>query len=188
MPRPATKRDEIINVARRLFAERGIKATTVRDIAHAAGVTEGALYRHFSGKDDLARYLFAGGAEVLYTHLESAMAAVTGAGDRLHALIHAFFNFAQRDPEVFGLIMARHYGGAGEVPSTSRLPKELFVQTIRSGIQAGQLRPMDQELAAALVIGMCVQSILFLQRGLIEQSAEEVCAEVCSAATRMLSI
>ena len=39
--------------ADRLFAERGYSATTVRDIAEAAGVTERTFFRYFTGKEEL---------------------------------------------------------------------------------------------------------------------------------------
>ena len=53
--KPDTKRPVIVRAATSLFAERGIDGTSMRDIAEAAGVREAAIYRHFAGKDDLAR-------------------------------------------------------------------------------------------------------------------------------------
>lgn len=52
----ATK-DNILNAASKLFLKKGIKDTTVRDIAREAGVTTGAIYHHFSSKDDIAEAL-----------------------------------------------------------------------------------------------------------------------------------
>ncbi|WP_353929888.1 helix-turn-helix domain-containing protein [Okeanomitos corallinicola TIOX110] len=43
-------RDRIINAARRLFAAKGFDGTTTRDLAQAAGVAEGTLFRHFANK------------------------------------------------------------------------------------------------------------------------------------------
>lgn len=43
----------LLDVARRLFAEQGVGATTIRQIADAAGVTERTFYRYFDGKEGL---------------------------------------------------------------------------------------------------------------------------------------
>jgi AcrR family transcriptional regulator len=47
------RREQLISVATRLFAERGYEATTTAAIAEAAGVTEPILYRHFDSKQGL---------------------------------------------------------------------------------------------------------------------------------------
>ena len=47
------RREQLISVATKLFAERGYEATTTAAIAEAAGVTEPILYRHFDNKQDL---------------------------------------------------------------------------------------------------------------------------------------
>ncbi|HEX3782103.1 MAG TPA: helix-turn-helix domain-containing protein [Pseudonocardiaceae bacterium] len=47
------RRAEIVAVARRLFAESGFDATTTREIATAAGISDALIYRHFSGKEAL---------------------------------------------------------------------------------------------------------------------------------------
>ena len=57
--KPGTKRPVIVRAATLLFAEKGIDAASMREIAQAAGVRESAIYRHFAGKDDLAREIFA---------------------------------------------------------------------------------------------------------------------------------
>jgi len=57
--KPGTKRPVIVRAATLLFAEKGIDAASMREIAQAAGVREAAIYRHFAGKDDLAREIFA---------------------------------------------------------------------------------------------------------------------------------
>jgi AcrR family transcriptional regulator len=46
-------RDRIEQAAVRLFVEKGVAETTIKDIAGAVGLSEGALYRHFEGKEDL---------------------------------------------------------------------------------------------------------------------------------------
>src|SRR5436305_11634457 len=48
------RRDEILAIAAQLFAERGFAATTVREIADAAGILSGSLYHHFDSKESMA--------------------------------------------------------------------------------------------------------------------------------------
>ena len=52
-PRRERTRDRLIEVAAAAFAEAGIEATSLRDIAARAGLTKGAIYGIFDGKDDL---------------------------------------------------------------------------------------------------------------------------------------
>jgi AcrR family transcriptional regulator len=51
--RAPERRRQLLEVAARLFAERGFRGTTTAELAAAAGVTEPILYRHFSNKLDL---------------------------------------------------------------------------------------------------------------------------------------
>ena len=50
---PASRRDELLELAAAMFAERGLKATTVRDIADSAGILSGSLYHHFCLPDSV---------------------------------------------------------------------------------------------------------------------------------------
>ena len=51
-------RDRIEKAAIRLFVEKGVTETSVRDIARAVDISEGALYRHFVSKDELVWAVF----------------------------------------------------------------------------------------------------------------------------------
>jgi AcrR family transcriptional regulator len=47
------RREQILHVAMRLFAEHGFRGTTTKEIAQAAGVSEAMVFRHFANKDEL---------------------------------------------------------------------------------------------------------------------------------------
>src|SRR6195952_2778366 len=51
------RRDELLGIAATLFAERGFRNTTVRDIADAAGILSGSLYHHFDSKEAMVDQL-----------------------------------------------------------------------------------------------------------------------------------
>jgi AcrR family transcriptional regulator len=186
--RPHNKRQDMITAALRLFAEKGIKATTIRDIAHEAGVTEGALYRHFDSKEQLAQSLFGECAVLLHGHLARAVEKRMPARERLCSLARAFFGFAQETPEAYEFVMARHHDDIGGLQPGQPLPKDVFVEVITEGINSGELRPMDPHLGAAMMIGMLLRTIFFWDRGMIEASREEVVEEMCGALHRIFEI
>ncbi|MFH9618614.1 ScbR family autoregulator-binding transcription factor [Streptomyces pratensis] len=57
--RAARTRQKLIEAAAIVFDRRGYEATTLSDIANAAGTTKGAIYFHFRNKDDLAQIILA---------------------------------------------------------------------------------------------------------------------------------
>ena len=80
-----------------MSARAGVTETTIKDIASAAGVAEGALYRHYPGKDDLAWDLFK-------THFTS-LALELDALQRKHPTLEA---------KLEELVRARCYGSVHE--------------------------------------------------------------------------
>ena len=59
-------RSKILDISAELFAERGFSGVSMRDIARSAGITQAAIYHHFSSKKELA---FAVINEVIYPDL-----------------------------------------------------------------------------------------------------------------------
>ncbi len=57
------RHEQILNIARKLFAERGFHGTTTYELARAAGVSEALLFRHFKSKRDLYRAMLVGWIE-----------------------------------------------------------------------------------------------------------------------------
>ncbi len=79
--------DTITQAAFDLFARQGFNITTVRDIMHACGLTQGALYNHFSSKDQLLATIIIQTQSELEHELDAAVAA---AGDDPVAQFYAY--------------------------------------------------------------------------------------------------
>ncbi|HIE51190.1 MAG TPA: TetR/AcrR family transcriptional regulator [Armatimonadetes bacterium] len=178
---------EILEAALRLFVDKGVKAATTREIAAQAGVSEGAIYRHFASKGELAHVLFTSCAEQLLAWLRQGVKEAVHPPDQLLAAVRAFFAFAHRKPLAYAYLMETHQREFERLPKGREKPKDVFVDIIRRGIAQGYFRPLDANLAAALVIGMAIRTIFFLKQGLIEQPPEQVLTEVGRAALRVLA-
>jgi AcrR family transcriptional regulator len=70
-------RQQLVDVARQLFTERGYAGTSIEDIIERAGVARGALYHHFPGKDAL----FAAVYQVVQAEVATAVVAAALAAD-----------------------------------------------------------------------------------------------------------
>jgi AcrR family transcriptional regulator len=98
---PAAQRRTLIEAAAaRLFAARGYEATTVEDIVRAAGVSKPMLYRHFESKQELhMRLLERRRDELAAAPLDSFLGAQGSPGERLPAMIDAWFAHVEQHPD-----------------------------------------------------------------------------------------
>lgn len=82
-----SRQDALIEASARLFFERGFDRTTVRDIAHAAGITSGSIFYHFQTKEEILAAIIEIGMRRGMGDIAKSLEGVTGARARLHMLI-----------------------------------------------------------------------------------------------------
>lgn len=93
VPTGATsRREELLAIAARLFAERGYKFTTVRDIADAAGILSGSLYHHFDSKESIVDELLNTFQTQLWQEYDAITAADLTPRAKLEAVVRASFD------------------------------------------------------------------------------------------------
>lgn len=92
------RRRQILDVAGPVFAERGFSATTMDDVAAAAGVTKPVLYQHFPSKRALFSELLDDMGRELLTELATATRRAATGRERVERGFAAYFRFvaAQR--------------------------------------------------------------------------------------------
>lgn len=99
------RREEILDAAARLFAERGYSETDTQVLADELGVGKGTLYRYFPSK----RELFLAAADRimrnLRTRIDTARARYADPIDRVRAGIREFFSYCSENPEFVELLM-----------------------------------------------------------------------------------
>jgi len=83
--RAAVRRRQVLKVASELFAQKGFEATSMRDIATAAGFMSGSLYYHFASKEDLYIAVQDASISKIFDAVSKAIVGVDGAWERLEA-------------------------------------------------------------------------------------------------------
>ena len=179
-------KSQISKAALDLFIKKGIKATTTSEIAKKAGVAEGTIYRHFKSKNDIASELFLNYMDMFKDRLSEAEKKFNEPRESIKKMIRVFFEFAKNEPKAYNYIMAGHYSELPKMTSNFLKPKDVFFNAIKKGIAKGDFKNMDANLGAALVIGMIIRAILFLNNGFIPIPYEKLIYEVTNAALKVL--
>lgn len=159
MNHPSPTRDRLIIVARQLFAERGFASASVRAITRAAHANLGAITYHFGSKERLRLEVLGRLAGGLADRVTTAAVASAPAPARLAAVVHAFFEFFQDDPDA-PRIMLQVLAGGGPPPAPvltqQRRILEAITGIVRAGVAAGELRPVEPFFVAFSIFSQCV--------------------------------
>ena len=165
-----TRRPIIFKAALKLFAGKGIQATTIRDIAREARVAEGTLYRHWRSKDELARELFCENMRHFKGVLAAEMQGAEGTREKLKRAIKTFYAFAQREPLSYRfLILTPHHELMRLVPKTPK-PLDIFFSILTEGIRTGDIKRIDPPFACAFVIGAITKLYDFKRMGIVKKN------------------
>jgi AcrR family transcriptional regulator len=185
--RDGTKTKEVITAtALRLFVEKGITETTIRDIAGAAGVAEGTLYRHYDSKDALAWDLFSTNYLAFARELDQAQAEQATVKAKLEAMIHKFCRFFDDDPVMFSYLLLSQHAQLKKVTSQMTTPVSVLVEVMAAGMGRGEITGHDPQVAAAMVLGVVLEVAVFRVYGRIESSLVELADALTRACWRVL--
>ena len=166
-----SRRDELLELAATMFAERGLRATTVRDIADSAGILSGSLYHHFKSKEQMAEevlrdfldWLFApyqeivdGEADPLMRVKGLFMTSFEAIEDR-HAQVVIYQDEAKRLSALpqFAFVDARN-----------REQRKMWVDVLKQGVAEGCFRPdLDVDLVYRFIRDTTWVSVRWYQPG-----------------------
>jgi len=169
MARGADTKQRIITGALRLFAERGVDGTSIRDIAAAAAITEPAIYRHFASKDDLVWQIFWSGYSALGETLRGTEGLAGGLRPRLTAMIDTICTLFDRDTPLFRFLLLTQHGQLAKITEREKGPVQALHDQLAAAIAAGALPPQDAELATSTVFGIVLLAATFKIYGRLDK-------------------
>ncbi|MFO0837649.1 MAG: TetR/AcrR family transcriptional regulator [Phycisphaerae bacterium] len=159
MARPVLKRSHIERGVVRAIADKGLRGTTIQDIADAADVSPGLLYRYWKNRDALAIEVYRRHYIALFERFVAAAAKEHDTWGRLAAIVRGFLALADEDPVLVKFLLFSLHELSAKVP-VEKSARALLRRVLAEGMRAGQLRKMDVELACELVIGLIIQPVI----------------------------
>ena len=109
MGRPVRFKTAIYEAASRLFGEKGLDGTSIRQIAESAGVSEAALYRHWEGKLDLAWEVFRSGLADLYANLSEQVRRDMPPFDAIRSAVECFYRLFDENYQLFSFVLLHQH-------------------------------------------------------------------------------
>ena len=146
------RRSELLALAARMFAERGFRATTVRDIADAAGILSGSLYHHFDSKESMVDEILTSFQEELFARYEEIVAAGRGPRETLEAVVIASFESIDRNHAEVAIYQNEakylsQFERFAYLNERNRQLRKLWAGILQDGVRAGVFRAdLDVEL------------------------------------------
>lgn len=179
-------RARIERAALDLFVARGVDAATTRDIAAAAGVSEGAIYRHFDGKDALASAIFLEIHTRLARLVREAAAKKPDLAAQARAIVGAYCETADADFPLFKfhLLYAHRFM---PTPDGVDNPVAAVEDIVASAMKRREIPRRDPALAAGMALGLVLQTALQISYGRLAGPLSAYAADMAAGALAALS-
>lgn len=150
----AERREQLLHTAVEVFAEHGFHATSMNDVAEAAGVTKPVLYQHFSSKRELFIELLADiGAELRET-IAKATTDASGPRQQIEDGFRAYFRYVDEQTDSFKVLFGSGARRDPEFASFARNVEESIAEAIAELIVIGGQPVSHGLMLAHSIVGM----------------------------------
>jgi len=150
----ARRRQQLLEVALQVFGQRGFYATSMNEVAEAAGVTKPVLYQHFRSKRALYREVLTDVGQQLLDAITKATAAATSPREQVELGVDAYFRWVSANEPAFRILFG---GGTRRDPEFEALVAELeasIAEAIAVLIAIEGLTPSQQRHLAHGIVGL----------------------------------
>jgi AcrR family transcriptional regulator len=150
----ARRRRQLLEVALRVFADRGFHPTSMNDLAEAAGVTKPVLYQHFGSKRELYLELLDDVGSQLRESIDKAVSEATTPREQVERGFAAYFRFVAEHQAAFQVLFGGGSRRDEEFAAHARRVEESIANAIAALIEVPGLGGDDRRLLAHGIVGL----------------------------------
>jgi AcrR family transcriptional regulator len=145
MTEPRDRRELIVSTAAEMFARKGIRSTTVREIADVVGVLSGSLYHYFSSKDEIVKEILMGFLDTIRAEYDEVLARGLGAAETLRAVVLVSLQVARQQPDATAIYQnelryLRESPQYSDVQAAAADVQRVWLGVIERGVADGAFR------------------------------------------------
>jgi len=182
----ARRREQLLEVALHVFAERGFHQTSMNDVADAAGVTKPVLYQHFSSKRALYLELLELVSSRLMAAIDEATSTAAGPREQVERGLRAYFRFVVDSNDEYRLM----FGGGTRrdvefAQEATRLERSI-AEVIAELITVAGLADRERLLLAHGIVGLAEGATRHWVTDDLDLDPDDVAARMADLAWRGL--
>ena len=181
--KPDTKRPVIVRAATSLFAKRGVDATSMREIADAAGVREAAIYRYFASKEELSREIFVSWYGWYSRQLRVIVRGPGGTKEKVCGAARLELSAAVEHTEAFTYFCENEARFLRSLPASVPRVRDVVIELVKQGQARSEVKAGDVGVLADMLSGaLCTVALSLVwrrRRGSDDQL--DLIAETCWA-------
>jgi len=186
-PRKNTK-ETLIVAMMRLVAQKGLEAATISAVAQEAGITQGAIYRHYRSKEALQWSAYKQTIKAMIREKEALVQAELPIREKLQQWIRLTYECFDRDPHAFTYVLLTSHPQLEALDDrgiTTRQGK-LLTQLLRQASQAKEIRDISPELAMSHVTGLMLNIPRLINENVLKEPAFFYSNDVADAVWQVL--
>ena len=141
-----------------LFAEHGVDGVSTKQIAREAGISEGAIYRHFDSKESLARSLMIAIHDRLTEMIETAGMAHDSLEEAVQFIVRHYCQIADDDWTLFKYHILHMHHFPRISTSAEASPIGAASELLSRAMDRGIIRHCEPNILAAMALGVVLQA------------------------------
>lgn len=154
-----SKEERILEVAMKVFRERGYHAASMQEIADAVGMQKGSLYYYISGKQELLFRILERAIDTIAERVEIIYRSPLNARDKLREAVRAHVDVVSEQLDMLTILLRERHAlsdAQQSVIDEKRVNYErLFQRILSEGVKSGDFRDVDVKMVSFAILGMC---------------------------------
>jgi TetR/AcrR family fatty acid metabolism transcriptional regulator len=156
------KKQEILQAAMKLFAQKGVANTKMADVAEAAGIGKGTIYEYFKSKDDIFKEAFNHFMEHINAVMAKHLFKVFDPVEKLKAVIAGWVE-VMKDTSIDFMEMMMDFWAEGvrqhkescmfDLNYMYNEYRNMLVSILEEGVERGQIKSSNTKIVASILIG-----------------------------------
>ena len=172
----------ILTAALRLFVNNGYHNVSIHDVQKAADVSIGSIYKHFGGKEGVAKALYLHLLNEMNEMMDSVITQDLSAIEQCNLVIRLLFEYTETRSDIIAFVLhAKHTEFiSDEPPICSAEPFQKLRSIVQRGMDNGEIQAFDYWVATSAIFGGAIRLIHLRLDGVIQHPLPELYEQLIS--------